>query len=124
MSIVRNSLAVVAASAVLALTSACGGADKAALCTEVTKAMTDYQGAMASAGTNFDGFNKASADLAAKLKELAGKADGDLQSALTKFGDSFGDLKIDPKDPAVATKVGDFAKKAAEATTALGNACV
>ncbi|WP_067125228.1 hypothetical protein [Microtetraspora malaysiensis] len=124
MSIVRNSLAVVAASAVLALTSACGGgADKVALCTETTKAMTDYASAMASAGTNLDGFNQASSDLAAKLKEIAGKADGDLQSSLTKFGESFDELKVDPKDPAAATKVGDFAKKVTEASTAFASAC-
>ncbi|MFF3668786.1 hypothetical protein [Microtetraspora malaysiensis] len=124
MSIVRNSLAVVAASAVLALTSACGGgADKVALCAETTKAMTDYQGAMASAGTNFDGFNKASSDFAAKLKEIAGKADGDLQSALSKFGDSFAALKIDPKDADAATKLGDFAKKVTEAGAAFASAC-
>ncbi|WP_067174419.1 hypothetical protein [Microtetraspora niveoalba] len=124
MSIVRNSLAVVAASTVLALTSACGGgADKVALCAEATKAMTDYQGAMASAGTNFDGFNKASADFAAKLKDLAGKADGDLQTALTKFGDSFAELKIDPSDSGAATKVAEFSKKVTEAGTAFASAC-
>ncbi|GLX00151.1 hypothetical protein [Microtetraspora sp. NBRC 16547] len=124
MSIVRNSLAVVAASAVLALTSACGGgADKVALCTEATKAMTDYQTAAAAAGANFEGLNKATADFAAKLKDLGGKADGDLQSALTKFGDSFADLKIDPSDSSAATKVTEFAQKVSEAGAAFGTAC-
>ncbi|MCC5574186.1 hypothetical protein IMZ11_00840 [Microtetraspora sp. AC03309] len=123
MSIVRNSLAVVAASTLLALTSACGGADKVATCTEATKAMTDYQTAAAAAGANFDNLNKATADFSAKLKELAGKADGDLQSALQKVGDSFAELKIDPSDPAAATKVTEFAKKASEGAQSFAAAC-
>lgn len=124
MSIVRNTLAVAAASALLTLTAACGAVDKAAVCTDATKAISDYSSQMASSAGNLEGINKANADLAAKLKDISAKADGDLQSALTKMADTWAGFKLDTSDPAAsATKLTELSQKATQATQELATAC-
>ncbi len=124
MSIVRNTLAVAAASALLTLTAACGGADKTAVCTDATKALTDYSTQVSASAGDLEGVNKANADLAAKLKDISAKADGDLQSALTKMADTWAGFKVDAKDPAAsATKLTEIGQKATQAGQELAAAC-
>ncbi|WP_182877692.1 hypothetical protein [Microbispora sp. H10670] len=122
MNILRNSLAVVAASALLSLTAACGGG-QTAVCEEATKAFTDYSTKAAAAAGDIKGLNTATGDLAAQLKDLSGKADGDLKVALAGMADSWGSFKIDLSDPAAAAKLSEFGKKATQATQELASAC-
>ncbi|GAB3888104.1 hypothetical protein GCM10027612_28060 [Microbispora bryophytorum subsp. camponoti] len=122
MNILRNSLAVVAASALLGLTAACSGG-QTAVCEEATKAFTDYSSKAAAAAGDIKGINTATGDLAAQLKDLSGKADGDLQVALAGMADSWGSFTIDLSDPAAATKLAEFGQKATQATQQLASAC-
>ncbi|MEV1204505.1 hypothetical protein [Microbispora rosea] len=122
MNILRNSLAVVAASALLGLTAACSGS-QTAVCEEATKAFTDYSSKAAGAAGDIKGLNAATGDLAAQLKELSGKADGDLKVALAGMADSWASFKIDLSDPAAATKLTEFGQKATQATQQLASAC-
>lgn len=122
MNILRNTLAVVAASTLLSLTAACSGG-QTAICEEATKAFTDYSTKAASAAGDIKGFNSATSDLAATLKDLSGKADGDLKTALAGMADSWGDFKIDLSDPAAAAKLTEFGQKATQATQELATAC-
>lgn len=122
MNILRNSLAVVAASALLGLTAACSGG-QTAVCEEATKAFTDYSSKAAGTAGDVKGFNTATSDLAAQLKELSGKADGDLKVALAGMADSWAAFKIDLSDPAAATKLAEFGQKATQATQQLASAC-
>ncbi|MEV5740957.1 hypothetical protein AB0L30_12985 [Microbispora rosea] len=122
MNILRNSLAVVAASALLGLTAACSGS-QTAVCEEATKAFTDYSSKAAGAAGDIKGLNAATGDLAAQLKELSGKADGDLKVALAGMADSWASFKIDLTDPAAATKLTEFGQKATQATQQLASAC-
>ncbi|MER7207615.1 MULTISPECIES: hypothetical protein [Streptosporangium] len=122
----RRIAATVAGAALLSFTAACGGSGNAEFCAQApwTKAFTDYTTATASAGTDFSKFNDASQKLSADLKELAGKTDGDLASALNDLAKTWGDFKIDPKDLAGAgATVQNMAKSAQEATVKLGKAC-
>jgi signal transduction protein with GAF and PtsI domain len=124
MSIVRNTLAAVATSALLSLTAACGAGSTAAICTDATKALTDYSSSVAASASNLENLNKANEELAAKFTELAGKADGDLKSSLTKIADAWAGFKIDASDPAAAmSKVSEFSKKATDAAQELQKAC-
>ncbi|MCT9929007.1 hypothetical protein N5079_02110 [Planotetraspora sp. A-T 1434] len=123
MNILRNTLAVAAASALLALTAACGGGDKAAVCQDAIKAFTDYSSKAGASAGNLEAINTATADLASTLKSLSGKADGDLKTALTGMADSWANFKLDVSDPAAATKMTEFATKATQATQQLGTAC-
>ncbi|MBO3744649.1 hypothetical protein J5X84_01120 [Streptosporangiaceae bacterium NEAU-GS5] len=123
MNILRTSLAISASAAVVLLAGACGGS-KTAVCSDATKAFNDYSTQVAAAATNLDGINQATTDLASKLKELAGKADGDLASSLTKMADTFGGFKIDAADPtAAAGKLTEFTTKAGQAAQELASAC-
>ncbi|MBP2705142.1 hypothetical protein JOL79_15105 [Microbispora sp. RL4-1S] len=122
MNILKNTLAVAAVAAILPLT-ACGGSDQASVCQEATKAFTDYSTKAGASAGNIDGINSATADLAATLKDLSGKADGDLKTALTGMADSWAAFKIDVSDPAAAGKLTEFATKATEATRQLASAC-
>ena len=124
MNVLRTSLALTASAAVLVLTAACGGGEKVAVCTDATKAFNDYSTQVAAAAANFDGINQATSDLSAKLKELAGKASGDLASSLTAMADTFAGFKIDASDPtAAASKLTEFTTKAGEAAQQLASAC-
>jgi hypothetical protein len=120
----RRVLAVSAASVLVSLTSACGGGDTKAVCDSAIKAFQDY-GTQAAAGAgNLDSWNKATADLAAKLKDLSGKADGDLKTTLTDLSTSWGGFKINTADPsAAATELPKFATKATEGTQKLALNC-
>ncbi|MEU7879544.1 hypothetical protein [Microbispora bryophytorum] len=122
MNILRNSLAVVAASALLGLTAACSGG-QTAVCEEATKAFTDYSSKAAAAAGDIKGINTATGDLAAQLKDLSGKADGDLQVTLAGMADSWGSLTIDLSDPAAATKLAESGQKVIQATQQLASAC-
>lgn len=112
----------VAAAASALFLSACGaGGNTDALCQEATKAFTDYTSKAGASAGDLDSLNTATADLAAKLKELSAKADSDLKPALANLATSFGSIKIDPKDPTAGMT--DFSTKATEGAAALGKAC-
>ncbi|MFG1874901.1 hypothetical protein ACGFIV_08705 [Sphaerisporangium sp. NPDC049003] len=120
----RRILAVAAASVLVSLTSACGGGSSKAVCDDALKAFQDYGNQAAAGAGNLDSWNKATADLAVKLKDLSGEADGDLKTTLTDLATSWGGFKIDTADPgAAATKVPEFATKATEATQKLAVNC-
>ncbi|MEV7964518.1 hypothetical protein AB0O34_00840 [Sphaerisporangium sp. NPDC088356] len=88
------------------------------------KAFQDY-GTQAAAGAgDLNSWNKATADLAAKLKDLSGKAEGDLKTTLTDLSASWGGFKIDTADPsAAAAQLPQFTTKATEATQKLAVNC-
>ncbi|WP_214412203.1 hypothetical protein [Sphaerisporangium fuscum] len=121
----RRVLAVTTASLFLSLSAAaCGGSGDKAVCNDALQALRDYSSQVASTAGDFDKFNQASADLGAKLKDLSGKADGDLKSTLSDMASSWGSLKVDAKNPGAAA--GDLQKaanEAAAASTKLGTAC-
>jgi hypothetical protein len=123
--LMRRGFGVTAAAALIALTAACGGGSaNAAVCTDATKLINDYSTQVAAAAGDLEGINKATADLSTKFKELAGKADGDLSSALSDLSDVWAGFKIDASNPtAAAAQVPEMAKKAQEATVKLGTAC-
>jgi hypothetical protein len=98
MNTIKKTFAAVAASALLSLTAACSGSTTA-LCAEATKAMTDYATQASGSAGNLDAFNKANSDLAAKLNDIAQKADGDLKTSLTKLADTLGSVKLDTSEP-------------------------
>ncbi|MBX6383741.1 MAG: hypothetical protein IRZ07_12330 [Microbispora sp.] len=122
MSILRNSLAVVAVSALLGMTAACSGS-KTAVCKEAAKAFTDYSTKSAGAVGDIKSLNAATSDLAARLTELSGQAEGDLKVTLTSLADSWKSLRVDPKDPDAASKIAENGKKALDAAQQLADAC-
>ena len=116
-------LAVTAACVLVSLTSGCGG-DTKAVCDDAMKAFQDYGNQAAASATDLTAWNKATADLAAKLDALSGRADGDMKSALKDLATSFGTFKINTADPsAAAAQLPEFASKASEATQKLGRFC-
>ncbi|MDP9865870.1 MULTISPECIES: hypothetical protein [Streptosporangium] len=120
----RRIAATLAGAALISLTAACGGSGNAALCTEATKLMTDYSSSVASFGTDLGKYNEANQKLADSLKALAGKADGELASALNDFSATWASFKIDEKDPAAsAAALQDIGKKTQEAAAKFGSAC-
>ncbi len=120
----RRIAATVAGAVLLSLTAACGGSGNAALCTDAQKLFTDYASSASASAGDLNKFNEANQKFSADLKALAGKADGDLASALNDFSTTWGNFKIDPKDPAgAASAAQDMAKKSQEATVKLGKAC-
>ncbi|MEU1730754.1 hypothetical protein [Streptosporangium sp. NPDC020145] len=122
----RRIAATVAGAALLSFTAACGGSGNAEFCAQApwTKAFTDYTTSITGAGTDLSKFNDASQKLSADLKELAGKTDGDLASALNDLATSWGDFKLDDKDPAAAGAAAqNMTKQLQEATVKLGKAC-
>jgi hypothetical protein len=124
MNILRTSLALSASAAVLVLTAACGAGDKVAVCSDATKAFSDYTSQITASAAKPEGVNKAFSDLSAKLKELSAKADGDLATSLTKMADTFDGIKIDVSDPtAAASKLTELSTKATSAAQELAAAC-
>ncbi|MEW1840152.1 hypothetical protein AB0392_19585 [Nonomuraea angiospora] len=90
-----------AAAACIALSgsaSACGGGGNADVCTETFKLYEDYTTQAQSAAGDAASMNKLNADIGAKVKELAGKAEGDLAAALNGMADTFTNAQIDPSD--------------------------
>jgi hypothetical protein len=117
-------LAVSAASALVSLTSACGGGTTKAVCDDALKAFQDYGSQAAAGAGDLKAWNKATADLATKLKDLSGKADGDLKSTLTDLSTSWGGFQLNTSDPsAAAAQLPQFATKATEATQKLAVNC-
>ncbi|MEV4092244.1 hypothetical protein [Streptosporangium saharense] len=120
----RRIAATVAGAALLSFTAACGGSSNAAACTDAQKLFTDYTSATTASAGDLNKFNEANQKFSADLKALADKSDGDLASALNDFSTTWGNIKIDAKDPAGSTSaLQDMAKKAQEAAVKLGNAC-
>ncbi|GAA3131744.1 hypothetical protein [Streptosporangium carneum] len=122
----RRIAATVAGAALLSFTAACGGSGNAAFCADApwTKAFTDYTTSVSSAGLDIKKMNDASQKLSADLKELAGKTDGDLASAINDLATAWEKLKIDPKDPAgAAAATQDMTKNLQEGTAKLAKAC-
>lgn len=140
----RRTLAALAAAAFLSLTAACGGgdssvtadsggsgggavtgsSDKSAICADAVKAFNDFTAAAAKGASDLDAFNKASEDLSATLKELAGRAEGELKSTLDAMSGTMGNLKIDPANPVEsASKLSEFTQQATEQGTKLSTAC-
>ncbi|WP_371783819.1 hypothetical protein [Streptosporangium subroseum] len=112
--------------ALVSMTAACGGSTNSAICTDAawTKAFTEYTTAATASAGDLGKFNDATAKLSADLKALAGTADGDVATALNDFATSFGEIKIDPNDPAAAgTALSGVGTKISEATTKLVTAC-
>ncbi|MEU9885215.1 hypothetical protein [Sphaerisporangium sp. NPDC051011] len=123
-SLPRHILAVSATAILVSLTAGCGGGDTKAVCQDAIKAMQDYSTQAAAGGANLEGFNKANSDLAAKLKDLSDKADGDLKTTLADLSTSWGGMKIDMSDPAkAATELPKMATKATEAMQKLTTTC-
>ncbi|WP_055477868.1 hypothetical protein [Sphaerimonospora mesophila] len=121
----KKVLAVAGASALLAVTAtACGAAANAATCQEAIKAFNDFSPKITAAAGDLEGFNKAMAGFGNDLAELAGKADGDVKSSLTKMAESFKNYKIDASDPAAATaKLPELVSEINGATQELATAC-
>jgi hypothetical protein len=120
----RRIAVAVAGAALVSMTSACGAGANTALCNDAQKLFTDYSSSAAAIAGDLNKFNEANQKFSADLKALAGKADGDLASALNDFSATWGALKIDPNDPAsAATAVQDLGTKAQQATTKLASAC-
>src|SRR5689334_17947127 len=92
----RHALAVSAAAILVSLTTACGGGSTQAVCQDAVKAFQDYSTQAAAGAGNLQAFNTATADLATKLKDLSGKADGDLAATLSELSTTWGGIKIDP----------------------------
>ncbi|WP_062438738.1 hypothetical protein [Herbidospora daliensis] len=111
---------VAGATSLLLGTAACSGGNTTEVCNEAMKAFTDYSTKVGQAAGNLDGINTETQALATQLKGLAGKADGDLKSSLTKMADTWATLKIDPANPSAIT---EFATKTSEATQELAVAC-
>ncbi|MET7327136.1 hypothetical protein [Nonomuraea sp. NPDC005650] len=94
----RGLAAAVACVALAGFASACGGGGNAELCTETFKLYEEYTKQAQSAAGDADSMNKLNADIGAKVKELAGKADGDLATALNGMADTFTGAQIDTSD--------------------------
>ncbi|MEW9532724.1 hypothetical protein [Microbispora sp. NPDC049125] len=123
MNILKTSLALAAASVLLSLTAACGSSAQASVCQDATKAFTDYSAKAGASAGNLENLNSATADLASRLKDLSGQADGDLKTALAGMADSWASFKIDITDPAATAKLTEFTTKATQATQQLAAAC-
>ncbi|MGW4420993.1 hypothetical protein [Streptosporangium sp. NPDC004631] len=120
----RRTAATVAGAVLLSLTAACGGSGNTAACAEVGQLVTGYAGNVAAIGTDIAKFNEANQKFSADLKALAGKAEGDLATALNDFSTSWGKLKIDASDPAaIGAAVGDMTKKSQDLQTAISTSC-
>ncbi|GAA5055623.1 hypothetical protein GCM10023259_037730 [Thermocatellispora tengchongensis] len=121
----RRTLAIAAVAAALVGTAACGpGADTRATCAEAQKIMTEFPNKLSASVADPASFNKATDELAADLKALADKSDGDLAGALTDLSTLFGAVKIDASNPAAATaKLTELSTNAQNAAVKLGQAC-
>ncbi|GAA0915228.1 hypothetical protein [Nonomuraea longicatena] len=113
----------VAALSLAGFATGCGAIGQAVDCTQVATDITtisnDYTKAMGAVGTDMDAFNKAGEDAAAKAKELAGKYDGELKTALNDLAATFESMKMDKDNPAAAmdgvTKLPEFVDKVQKA---------
>lgn len=120
----RRIAVTVAGAALITMTAACGGSGNTALCTEAQTLNSSFASSMASAATDPEKFNTAIQKHSEDLKALAGKADGDLASALNDMSALFGAIKIDANDPAaMAASLQDLGKKSTEMGTKFGAAC-
>lgn len=119
----RSALVVSAAAVLISLTAACGGGAQPA-CQDAIKAFEDYSTQAAAGAGNLDAFNKANADLAAKLKSLSDASEGDLKATLAELSVTWGGIKIDPANPAAAAnELGKLSSQASEATQKLASSC-
>ncbi|MFC6080590.1 hypothetical protein [Sphaerisporangium aureirubrum] len=119
----RYALAVSAAAILVSLTTACGGGAQP-VCQDAVKAFNDYSTQAAAGAGNLEAFNKANADLAAKLKDLSDKADGDLKATLADLSATWGGIKVDPSNPAAAaTELSKLGTQATDATQKLAKNC-
>jgi hypothetical protein len=123
--IVSRTLSVAGVSALLLITSACGGGNTTEICDQARAAMTQYTSDVAAAaGGDMDKINAAKDTYAAKLDELSGQADGDLKSALSSMASAFAQIKVDTSDPAgSAAKLSELSKQAVAGAQKLGKAC-
>ncbi|GII63814.1 hypothetical protein Skr01_38990 [Sphaerisporangium krabiense] len=119
----RHALAVVATAVLVSLTTGCGGGSTKAVCEDALKAFQDYSTQAAAGAGNLEAFNTATAGLAAKLKDLSGKADGDLKATLTDLSTTWGGIKIDVSNPTAATELTKLTTQATDATQRLAKNC-
>ncbi|MEU7983482.1 hypothetical protein AB0B56_01295 [Streptosporangium canum] len=120
----RRIAVTVAGAALISMTAACGGSANAEACASATKLMTDYSTSVASVGADFGKYNEVNQKLSDDFKALAGKADGELASALNGFATTWAAFKIDEKDPgASAAAIQEIGKKSQEAALKFGSAC-
>ncbi|WP_433514775.1 hypothetical protein ACQP2T_03635 [Nonomuraea sp. CA-143628] len=94
----RRTFAAAAASVVLATCVSACGSGNADTCAETFKVYQDYTTQVQAAAGDAAAMNKLNADVGAKVKDLAGKADGDLATALNGMADVFTGAQIDPSD--------------------------
>ncbi|WP_327090134.1 hypothetical protein OIE66_05810 [Nonomuraea sp. NBC_01738] len=118
----RRRLAIAVATLAIAgfTTTACGNTiDCATLSGDLNKITTEFSSAVAASGSDLSGIEKASAEAGAKVKELAGKYDGDIASGLNDLGTAFAGIKVDPKNPTSSmdslSKIQDFQTKIVKA---------
>lgn len=119
----RKSVAAVGALTLLALATACAGGAHRDVCAEATKAFTEYSAKLSGAASDPNEMNKITADFAAELAKLSGRADGELKSALSKMSESFGTFTIDAANPAAVTKAIEISNKINEGTRELISTC-
>lgn len=123
--IVNRTLGVAGVSALLLITSACGGGNTAEICDQAKAASAQYASDMAAAaGGDLSTIDAAKDTYVGKLGELSGQADGDLKSALSSMASAFAQIKVDTSDPAgSAAKLSELSKQAVEGARKLGKAC-
>ncbi|GIH77889.1 hypothetical protein [Planobispora longispora] len=98
----RRIAVAVAGAALISTTAACGAGANASLCADAQKLFTDYSSSAPAASADLAKLNELNAKFAADLKALAGKADGDLASALGDLAKTWDGLQIDPSNPSAA----------------------
>ncbi len=106
------------------LTTACGALGQAVDCNEVanevTKISSEFSSSMANVGTDPKAFEAAGDEAAKKVKDLAGKYDGELASALNDLAATFDGFAIDEKNPTGAM---ESVNKLQGFTTKIQSAC-
>ncbi|SDH38861.1 hypothetical protein SAMN05421505_11513 [Sinosporangium album] len=147
----RSASALAAATAFVFLTAACGGGetdtaakpaesssapadskpaeqpaggDNAKICADATQIGLDMTGKMTELMADPAAGRKAYDEAAARFKDLAGQASGDLATALNDMSALYASLKFDESDPTKAiAAVTEAAKKVQDTSTALAKAC-
>jgi hypothetical protein len=119
----RHAIAVSAVAILVSLTTGCGGGSQP-VCEDAVKAFNEYSTQATAGAGDLEAFNKANADLSAKLKDLSAKADGDLKATLADLSATWGGIKVDVSDPAsAATQLSKLGTQATDATQRLAKDC-
>jgi len=101
-----------------------GGADRSEICRKAQQALQRFTDKAASAIGDHAAYNKATEELSTELRDLAGKADGELRSTLTSMARAWGDFTIDTSDlTQSANKLTEATRQIGEQTRNLVTAC-